>query len=144
MPRAQYLCQRYPNGDTFFGNDIRLGGYRCATRAEQLPRAYRRDEGYVTRGFAVGIGAWYFFGAQAPAMVFGRSARMSAECGAYGVYEAARVVRYCDLHREDERVLLIGRHVERSDNELQTAMAERFARGVAQRPDSAHWYEPVR
>jgi hypothetical protein len=42
----------------------------------------------------------------APAVAFGRAARMSLDCHGYGVYEAARDMMYCDHHRQDELVLL--------------------------------------
>jgi hypothetical protein len=104
MTPPMMICQRTSRGR-------RRGTTRC--RATTGPRsrstrcrALHRDDHIVARGYAVGFGQWFFFPPSSPRW---RSAepRMSADCSAYGVYEAARELRFCERHQGDELVLLI-------------------------------------
>ena len=77
-----------------------------------------------------------------PALAFGRAARMSLDCSAYGVYEAAQEILFCDRHDEDEVVLLVtGDRVDRKDGEV--ALLRRFVQSVEEHPTSAHWHAPT-
>jgi hypothetical protein len=120
-------------------------GYFAAAACAQLPAARRGTYRVVERGWAVGIGQWFFFSAPEPAAAFGWAARMSVECSGYGVYEAARETLFCDRHGTAEVALLVDPRsslLARS-KEDQLALLTRFVQGVAQHPGSAHWHQPV-
>lgn len=130
-------------GASLFGEGLRAGGYLAAAACAQLPPALNRHEGGIARGWAVGIGEWFFFPAPEPAAAFGRAARMSFECTGYGVYEAARETLFCEAHDADEVVLLLNPRASllaRGDAD-QLALLTRFAQGVEQHPGSAHWHD---
>jgi hypothetical protein len=97
----------------------------------------------ITRGWAVGFGQWFFFPDLAPAIAFGRAARMSRDCHSYGVFEAAREGVWCQRDGSDETVLLIGAGVDQHDDDLQLRMLKRFVQGVKEYAWSAHWHEPT-
>ncbi|MBE1580445.1 hypothetical protein ACFORH_43225 [Amycolatopsis roodepoortensis] len=125
-----------------------MGGYYAAPACDTLPRQVYRDDHIITRGYAVGFGQWFFFTDLAPAIAFGRSARMSLDCHGYGVYAAARELKYCDLHRKDEMVLLVstaaaGGLVDRHDEDLQLKMLKKFVQGAKEHPWSSHWRDPT-
>lgn len=146
MARRKTLCETYPRGESALGNTFDVRKYRAAVEVDALPRALHHDDHVVLRGYAVGIGQWFFFPAIEPALAFGRAARMSLDCSAYGVFEAAREILFCDRHDEDEVVLLLlllltGDRVDRKDGEV--ALLRRFVQGVEEHPKSAHWHEPT-
>ena len=101
------LCQRYPRGESDRGTRPDAGTDRRLARVDALPRELHRDDHVVRRGYAVEFGQWFFFPAIEPALAFGRAARMSLDCSAYGVSEAAQEIQFCDRHDEDEVVLLV-------------------------------------
>lgn len=143
--RKKFLCQRYERDDSAFGNALRFGRYLAAPKCAALPRELHRNDHIITRGWAVGFGEWFFFTALEPAITFGRAARMSLDCHAYGVYEAARELQFCDVHNDDEMVLLIdtsGGQVDRHDEALQLEMMKRFVQGAKENPWSSHW-QPI-
>ncbi|MBN9747762.1 hypothetical protein DMP23_42870 [Amycolatopsis sp. A1MSW2902] len=145
MGRRGSLCECHTPGASLFGEGLGIGGYLAAAECAQLPPARHRDERDVVRGWAVGIGQWFFFSAPEPAAAFGRAARMSSECSGYGVYEAARETRFCETHGTDEAVLLVNPQASlltRGD-EHQLALLARFVQGIEQRPASAHWHHPA-
>ncbi len=92
----------------------------AAVACDPLPEELHREDHFIRCGYAVGFGQWFFFDAREPALVFGRAARMSLGCRAYGVYEAAHETRHCQTHEEDERVLLVNLNVSlsRADDEV--------------------------
>lgn len=138
MARRKRLCELYRQGESSHGNDLDMGRYLAAVKCDALPRPMYRDDHIVRRGYGVGFGQWFFFDAIEPAVAFGRSARMSLNCSGYGVYEAAHELALCDIHRTDERVLLVGRDVlDRRDGEVETL--KRFVQGVKEHPWSSHW-----
>ncbi|MEV5768732.1 hypothetical protein AB0L34_29775 [Micromonospora sp. NPDC052213] len=142
MARRKMICERYEEGESEFGNSLDAGQYFAAVACEELPREVLRDDRSVTRGYAVGFGQWFFFPAIEPALAFGRAARMSVDCPAYGVYEAARELQFCHRHGVDERVLLLtGESVDRRPGEVEHL--KRFVQGVKENAWSAHWHPPT-
>lgn len=138
MARRKMLCERYEPGSSRWGNSLEAGEYLAAVRCEVLPRKLLRDDHVIRRGYGVGFGQWFFFDAIEPAIAFGRAARMSLDCHAYGVYEAAHEMLLCRIHRQDERVLLLtGDNLDRKDGEVE--LLKRFAQGVKEHPWSSHW-----
>ncbi|MEU2718227.1 hypothetical protein [Streptomyces sp. NPDC007205] len=109
------------------------------------------DTHHVVRGCAVGFAevsasdrglpqTWVFFEHLEPAIVFGRAGRMSVhDVSGYGVYEAAREVRF-DLSESDEEIITLyvsGHALDRRPGEEE--IFARWAGGV--RLGSAY-YEP--
>lgn len=88
--------------------------YNHIHRAESLPRAKRTESHIIVRGYAVGMAGqlpqmWVFFDQLEPALVFGRAGRMSGyDISGYGVYEAAREIRYDARRSEDVTTLHVG------------------------------------
>lgn len=142
MTPPTMICQRYEQGSSAWDNALPRD-YWAAVEVPTLPRELHRDDHTVARGYAVGFGQWFFFSAIEPAMAFGRAARMSADCSAYGVYEAARELQFCEHHQQDELVLLItnGDSLDRKPGEVD--LLKRFVQGVKEHPWSAHWREPT-
>ncbi|MEV6925574.1 hypothetical protein AB0M46_13890 [Dactylosporangium sp. NPDC051485] len=142
MTPPTMICQRYEQGSTAWDNRLPRD-YWGAVEIDTLPRALHRNDHVVARGYAVGFGQWFFFPAIEPALAFGRAARMSAECSAYGVYEAARELKFCEHHQQDELVLLIkkGDSLDRKADEVE--LLKRFVQGIKERPWSAGWHEPT-
>lgn len=74
--------------------------YDHVHRAPQLPRERRTESHILARGHAVGMAgprrpqSWTFFHDLEPALAFGRAGWMSADVSSYGVYAAAREIRY--------------------------------------------------
>jgi hypothetical protein len=138
------LCQQHRPGDSVAGNGLNAGPYLAAADVSPLPAPTRRENHIIARGYAVGFGQWFFFPALAPAVTFGRAARMSDDCRGYGVFEAARELMFCSLHETDEIVLLIDlrAEVDRADHELELRMLKRFVQASAEHPWSANWHEP--
>ncbi|MGH3771889.1 MAG: hypothetical protein ACRDRW_10905 [Pseudonocardiaceae bacterium] len=68
-----------------------------------LPCARHAEDWVVVSGYGVGIRGsglrqtWMFFEYLEPALVFGRAGRMSSDVSSYGVYAAAREVRFNDM-----------------------------------------------
>jgi hypothetical protein len=144
MSRRKMLCQAHEQGESAFGNSLAGTKYFAVARCDVLPRAVRREDHVIVRGYAVGFGQWFFFDALEPAVAFGRAARMSYDCRGYGVYEAAQELQFCDIHDKDEIVLLVnvaGGNLDRTDDEVETL--KRFVQGVKEHPWSAHWHEPT-
>lgn len=115
---------------------------------DKLPRARRTDEHTVKHGYVVGFAGnsglpqtWIFFADLEPAVVFGRSARMSvSDVNHYGISEAARETRYTERLGRDVVTLHLkhGSHLRDHDNEM--PILKRWVRGC--RPDSAHYEGP--
>ncbi|GAA2636736.1 hypothetical protein GCM10010399_82250 [Dactylosporangium fulvum] len=87
------------------------------------------EDRIVRRGYGVGFGPnghWYFFEDIAPALAFGRAARMSLECSGYGVFQAAHELQFCLTHNADEVEHL-----------------KRFVQGVKEHPWSSNWHPPA-
>lgn len=103
---------------------------------DALPDRKRSDVLKITLGYAVCIGAWYFFEDLPPALVFGRAARMSNEVSAYSVHRAAREARFNDGLRRDERFLwFLSESLDRHDDE-----ADHFRTWIdGTGPKSSHW-----
>lgn len=142
MGRRKMLCERHEKGDSQSGHSVAAGGYHAAVSCDPLPREVRRDDHRITRGYAVGVGQWFFFPGIEPALAFGRAARMSFDCSAYGVYEAAHELQFCYRHNVDERVLLLaGDNLDRKPGEVEHL--KRFVQGVKEAPWSAHWHPPT-
>lgn len=142
MVHRKMLCETYPRSESALGNTLDARKYRAAVEVDALPQELHRDDHVVHHGYAVGIGQWFFFPAIEPALAFGRAARMSLDCPAYGVHKAAREILFCERHGEDEVVLLLtGDRVDRKDGEVQ--LLRRFVQGVEEHPKSAHWHEPT-
>ena len=106
---AKPLCERHQRGDAI--NGASSGSYLAVVAAPELPASSASETHRVGHGFAVYVGQWWYFSALEPAAAFGRSARMSHECRSYGLYRAAREIRYCRSHH-DEVVL----HVDSGEN----------------------------
>lgn len=108
-----------------------------------LPRARQAEHHIVVHGYAAEISgrlphSWVFFGAIEPALVFGRAARMSYDVSSYGVFEAAREVRWDDSRGRDIATLYInssGEGLDRADDE--TKAFRRWMRGCD--PESSHF-----
>jgi hypothetical protein len=105
---------------------------------ESLPRARHTDIHEIVSGYAVGMGGplpqtWVFFKDIEPAIVFGRAARMSDEVSTYGVYEAAREVRYTEHLRRDTRTLLVNFDADIRDHETERPHLERWVQGCSPR-----------
>ncbi len=92
-PRGE-LCERYEQGESVDDFDLAAGGCYAAVTCTKLPDAVEQEDHIVRRGYAVGVGSWFFFTAIEPAVAFGRAARMSYECRAYAVHDAAYETRY--------------------------------------------------
>ncbi|MBB6347222.1 hypothetical protein FHU36_003767 [Nonomuraea muscovyensis] len=138
MARRRMLCERYERGASARRNELEAGDYLATAACEDLPRELFRDDHIVRRGYGVEFGQWFFFGALEPAIAFGRAARMSLDCHAYGVYRAAHETLFCQIHRRDERVLLLtGDSLDRRDGEVE--VLKRFVQGVKEHPWSSHW-----
>lgn len=140
MTPPKMICLRYEQGSSAWDNVLPRDCW-AAAEVDTLPDALHHDDHVVARGYAVGFGHWFFFPAIEPALAFGRAARMSAECSAYGVYEAARELQFCDEHQQDEYLLLIknGDSLDRKPGEFD--LLKRFVQGVKERPRSARWQE---
>ena len=142
MARRIPHCRRYAAAGSVHHNSLTAGGYLAAVRVDELPRPMRREDHRVLHGYAVGFGQWFFFEDIAPAVAFGRAARMSFECSGYGVFAAAHDLMFCDQHRVDERVLLItGDNVDREPDEVEHL--KRFVQGVKEHPWSSSWHPPT-
>lgn len=144
MAERKRLCQMHGREHSPYGNRL-PEAYLGVAEVRALPAERRREDHLITRGYAAGIGQWFFFPALEPAVAFGRAARMSTECSGYGVYEAARELKFCDWHLVDEIVLLINMktQVDRVDPETDLQRLKRFVQGVKEAPWSAHWHEPT-
>lgn len=142
MP-IKFLCQGYEEGASDFGNKLDDTNYYAVIRCSELPNERAREDHVIKRGAAVGFGRWFFFTAKEPALAFGRAARMSLDCtDGYGVYAAAHEIRFCDLHRKDEFVLLVsGANLDRRPDEVEDL--KRFVQGVKEHPWSSMWREPT-
>lgn len=138
--RLAPLCERFTPGESWFDND--LGQYFAAPHVDRLPAESYSDYRIVRRGYAVGIGTWFFFDAFEPAIAFGRAARMSIDCSGYGVYRATHEQLCCLEHHRDESVLHIaGLGLDRKDGEAESL--KRFTQAVKENPHSARWNEPT-
>ncbi|MEV6965268.1 hypothetical protein AB0M47_09130 [Hamadaea sp. NPDC051192] len=141
------LCKLFETGDSAFGNSLTAGRYLAAAFRGQgpLPRPLRNEDHIIRQGYGVGFGPggqWYFFEDIAPALTFGRAARMSLDCSGYGVFNAAHEVMFCDDHNTDERVLhLIGGDIDRGEDELEHL--KRFVQGVKEHAWSSNWHRPT-
>jgi hypothetical protein len=129
-------------------------GYDHIHVALALPDDSRStDTHQVTRGYAVGFAGvsasdrglpqtWVFFEHLEPAIVFGRAGRMSAcDISGFGVYEAAREVRF-DLSESDEEIITLyvtGHALDRLPGEDE--IFARWAGGV--RLESVHYETPA-
>ena len=114
--------------------------YLAAVRTDELPRKKRTDAQIIRRGYAVGVGQWFFFEALEPAVAFGRAARMSLDCRGCGAYEAAHVTQFCDRHNVDERVLQINLKAKVDHAADEVEVLKRFTQGVNEHPWSARWH----
>lgn len=142
MPTPKMLCQRYEAGDTLFRNGLHIGQYLAAVACDVLPSPLHREGHVITRGWAAGFGQWLFFEALEPALACGRAARMSTDCRGYGIREAAHELMFCTIHAQDERVLLLGKHVQPEEPE-EVELLKRFVLGVKEHPWSSHWNPPT-
>src|SRR5690349_10522192 len=81
--------------------------YDEVVSATTLPVEQRTDSCVVSHGYAVEIepGPWFWFSDLPPALVFGRAARMSAQCSGYGVHRAASQTRFMPGTGTDRRTL---------------------------------------
>lgn len=144
MPR-KFLCELYERGTSAFGNKLDGTDYHAVVKSADLPRERQREDHIIVRGAAVGFGRWFFFAAREPALAFGRAARMSLDCSAgYGVYSAARELKFCDRHTVDETVLLVdiaGGNLDREPDEVEDL--KRFVQAVKEHPWSSSWREPT-
>ncbi|MFL5913719.1 MAG: hypothetical protein ACJ768_24545 [Gaiellaceae bacterium] len=118
--------------------------YEDITLVDKLPRKTSREDCSVTHGYAVGANGtggrlaqtWFFFHHLEPALAFGRAARVSTAVSGYGVYAAARKVKFSDAKGADEVFLyLIGETLDRRPDE--NAYLTRWVRGV--KPGRAGW-----
>lgn len=145
MARKKYLCDLHEEGASAWGNKLDDTPYFAVVKCTDLPRERRREDHIIRHGAAVGFGRWFFFTDRAPALAFGRAARMSLDCTAgYGVYAAAQEIKFCDRHRKDEFVLLVsidGGNLDRQDDEVEDL--KRFVQGVKEHPWSSMWREPT-
>jgi len=143
MAQPKMLCQVHERGRSPFDNRLDAGRYLAAAECDPLPEGLHREDHIIRRGYAVGFGQWVFFTAREPALVFGRAARMSLDCHAYGVYEAAHETRHCQIHAQDERVLLVNltASLSRADDEVDDL--KRFVQGVKEHPWSSTWHPPT-
>jgi hypothetical protein len=119
-----------------------------------LPDSSRNtDTHQVLRGYAVGFAGlsasdqglpqtWVFFEHLEPAIVFGRAGRMSAhDISGYGVYEAAREVRF-DPSESDEQIITL--YVSGHALDLRPGEDEIFARWAGRvRLGSAYYETPA-
>lgn len=139
------ICELYEKGATVRGNKLDDTPYFAVVKCAELPRARRRDVHVVRRGVAVGFGRWFFFTDRAPALAFGRAARMSLDCTrGYGAYAAAQEIKFCDRHQTDEFLLLVdiaGGNLDRQADEVEDL--KRFVQGVKESPWSSMWREPT-
>jgi hypothetical protein len=147
MASRKTLCKRFKAGESVVGNDLTTGGYLAVAfrAAGELPPPMRRDDHIVRQGYGVGLlnaGHWYFFEDIAPALAFGRAARMSFECNHYGVYQAVHELLFCPVHKGDEQVLhLTGDNLDRREDEVEHL--KRFVQGVKEHPWSSSWEPPT-
>lgn len=146
------ICQRLANGESVHGNN--LGGYHAAVRVEKLPPQIRKEDRNIVHGYAVGYGGWLFYTALVPAYVAARSLRMSEDVHGVGVFRAACEVRFCGIHKQDERALhiAVGEYVpgvygggttmdtERKQEEREEGVMYRyFAKVASENPQYSSW-----
>ncbi|MFC9955214.1 hypothetical protein ACFVIN_33165 [Streptomyces prasinus] len=125
-------------------------GYDHIHAIPSLPDDSRNtDTHHVMCGYAVGFSntewgglpqTWVFFEDLEPAIVFGRAGRMSMhDISGYGVYTAAREVRFDPAESDDEitTLYLSGRPLDRRPGEKE--IFARWARGVQLK---SAYYEP--
>ncbi|WP_405149104.1 hypothetical protein OG589_13450 [Sphaerisporangium sp. NBC_01403] len=98
-------------------------------------------------GYVVGMDGqlpqmWVFFEHIEPALVFGRAGRMSGyDISGYGVYEAAREVRYDERSQREVHTLYVaGESLDRRDGEAK--VFNRWVRGCD--PESSQFEPPRR
>lgn len=132
---AKALCERYARGDAINGTNP--ARYLAVAAVSELPAGSDSEAHRIVQGFAVFVGQWWYFPALEPASAFGRSARMSTECSSYGLYPAARELRYCRSHG-DEVVLLVNTS-ENLRGAVEDDAIARFALEIAREPKSSHW-----
>jgi hypothetical protein len=114
----------------------------------QLPAARHSDSHTVARGYAVGMGGrvpqiWVFFDHLEPAVAFGRAGRMSGtDITSYGVYAAARELRYDDGLSRDIATLHIDLAADHRDHQAERPVLERWLTGIS--PGSAYFRQPDR
>lgn len=106
---------------------------------DDLKQNYHSDTLRRDRGYAVDIGAgsWFFFSAYEPAYVFGRSARMSQQVGAWEIREAVSEAKLCPALRRDVRTLYVTRDGREKLRAGGFEVLTRFAHGVSEA--SSHW-----
>jgi hypothetical protein len=112
--------------------------YDEVVSATTLPVAQRTDSRVVSHGYAVQLepGPWFWFSDLPPALVFGRAARMSAQCSGYGVHHAAHEIRSVPSKGTDRRTLyVIGGNLDRQAGEKE--QLQLWVDGVDDR--SSHW-----
>lgn len=121
--------------------------YHHVHRVDSLPKAVRTDSRIVARSYAVELSGsipqlWVFFDDLEPALIFGRSGRMSSyDIRGYGVFPAARECRYDEELMGDLVTLYIDQSdgsLDRRDNEAD--VFQRWMRGC--RRDSSHFHPP--
>lgn len=122
------------NGVSLFDSNS-TSQYHHLKETQKLPRATRRDDRVVSRGYAVGLSivgleqTWFFFEHKPPAVAFGRAARMSATVTGWGVYNAAQEISFCSTSMRDVLTLHIqpgndwGGSAQLSDDDLEKWVA---------------------
>lgn len=118
--------------------------------AAELPAAEDTEARHVIHGYVVRLGShlgahqrWFFFGHLEPALVFGRSARMSASVRSYGVHAAAVEARHDPASRARDVTTIhvgTGTGLDRIDDELEHL--DRWLQAVRARPEAAHYHPP--
>ncbi|MFE2540996.1 hypothetical protein [Actinacidiphila glaucinigra] len=116
--------------------------YNHVHAAKVLPPARDADNHQVVHGYAVGMGGprlpqlWMYFEDLAPAVVYGRAARMSPDVRGYGIYHAAREERVdWDAERRVITLHVTGRFLDRQAGEAD--ILQEWIRGVV--PKSAYF-----
>lgn len=109
---------------------------------DELPRKRHVEDHIRNHGYAVGMSGtlpqtWIFFDDRAPALVFGRAARMSAAIRSYGVYPAAHEVRWNEHLNRDVFTLYLRQNegIDRRPDERKDF--QRWLDGVD--PESSHF-----
>ena len=124
--------------------DRGLPNYHHVHQVDELPTAQRADDQIIVHGYVVELSGRIdrcvvFFQDLEPALAFGRAGRMSSgDITSYGVYAAARELRY-EEHRGDITTLHVtGTNLDRKPGEA--AALQRWVAGVD--PKSSHFQPP--
>ncbi|WP_103349785.1 hypothetical protein [Amycolatopsis sp. CA-128772] len=130
--------------DRFADRDV--PNYHHIYRADKLPRPRQSDGHIVIHGYAVEISGaiqrtWVFFHDIEPALAFGRAGRMSSvDIRGYGVFAAAREIRFDERLGDVITLHLTGENLDRKPDEAKALT--RWLAGVT--PESSHFAPPDR